>query len=133
MTNIRYAVLIIGALSLLLGLSLGQIYFQHQRIEQLEFNRFRHSTKLPQANWHTCVSGDHCSHKFSRGRDAHFEAIEKARTEALRRREHKLRNEAHEVEKRLQNAIRQYNKELELWESNHKSKSTKNGLYQFEE
>lgn len=43
MTNLRYAIAIIGALSLLLGLSLGQNFYQHNRIKQLEFNRFRHS------------------------------------------------------------------------------------------
>jgi biopolymer transport protein ExbB/TolQ len=133
MTNIRYAVLIIGALSLLLGLSLGQIYFQHQRIEQLEFNRFRHSSELSKSNWHTCATGNYCSHNLHRAFDSHLEAMERAKAEMLRRREHKLRNEANEVEKRLQNAIRQYNKELQLWESNKKEMSTQNGLYRFEE
>ncbi|MCB0634770.1 MAG: hypothetical protein R2824_16815 [Saprospiraceae bacterium] len=43
MTSLRYAIAIIGALSLLLGLSLGQNYHQYKRIQQLEFNRFRQS------------------------------------------------------------------------------------------
>lgn len=36
MKNLHYAVAIIVALSLLLGLSIGQNYWQHQRIQQLE-------------------------------------------------------------------------------------------------
>ena len=43
MTSLRYAIAIIAALSLLLGLSLAQNYTQHKRIKQLEFNRFLQS------------------------------------------------------------------------------------------
>ncbi|PHN05781.1 hypothetical protein [Flavilitoribacter nigricans] len=133
MSNIRYAVLIIGALSLLLGLSLGQIYFQHQRIEQLEFNRFRSSVNVPQAAPHTCHPRNRCTHDLSRFFDGHRESMERARVEAFRKRQREMTIQVDEVEKRLQKAIRRYNKEVELWESNHTWKSTKNGLYRFED
>jgi biopolymer transport protein ExbB/TolQ len=124
MSNIRYAVLIIGALSLLLGLSLGQIYYQHQRIEQLEFNRFQQSGE---------IKIHHRQHNFCR--ENHFHdaqrALERARADVHRKFERKQRVE--EVERRLQEAIYRYNRELDKWESNPKWESTKNGLYRFED
>lgn len=124
MSNIRYAVLIIGALSLLLGLSLGQIYFQHQKIEQLEFNRFRDSGKkqFPRCN------NMHLHDRHMRDAQRSMErAWEKARQKQ------QWRNEVDEVEKRLQEAIYRYNRELKEWEKSPKWESTKNGLYRFDD
>lgn len=124
MSNIRYAVLIIGALSLLLGLSLGQIYYQHQRIEQLEFNRFRQSGTI-ELHKHR---GDFPHHR-------HFHDSRRARERAREQahREHLKKLEIQEVEKRLQEAIYRYNRELETWEKTPKWESTKYGLYRFED
>lgn len=128
MSNIRYAVLIIGALSLLLGLSLGQIYHQHQRIEQLEFNRFRQSGKKFDLRRSTVdLFRDQCRKKHR-----HHGVEERARAEAEARVERELRIEADRAERKLQEAIRRYNKELQLWEST-KWRSTSNGLYRVED
>ena len=88
MTNLRYAIGIIGALSLLLGLSLGQIYFLHERVDQLEFNRFRQSTPQIQLN----ITSDYQRHLLQ-------ENLERAR-----------RHNA------LSKELRRYNRELQRWE-----------------
>lgn len=122
MSNIRYAVLIIGALSLLLGLSLGQIYRQHQRIEQLEFNRFRQSGVI---QLHKYIDGfNHFNSNEAR------QARERAREQAHQERLRKI--EVDEVQKRLQEAIYRYNRELDKWEKTPKFESSKYGLYRFD-
>lgn len=112
MSNMHYAVVIIGALSLLLGLGLGQIYYQHQRIEQLEFNRFRQPSHLEQLR--------HCRNDLCRHR--HFrqsqEATERARINA---------------ERKLKESIRRYNKELKRWEAEEKRRSSRDGVYRIVE
>lgn len=122
MSNIRYAVIIIGALSLLLGLSLGQIYHQHQRIEQLEFNRFRQSGNI--------IYCQPKNHRHDLDREIQLrkaqEALERAQLKLERKM--RLRNEVNE--ERLQEAVRRYNKKLERWED--EWRSTDRGLIRIE-
>lgn len=107
MSNIQYAVLTIAALSLLLGLSLGQIRQQHQRIEQLEFNRFLQSGNS--LHIHSC--------KNRLCRDVHLgdalRASMEAREKALM--ELKLRD-LEGLEQRIESAVRRYNRKLDRWE-----------------
>lgn len=91
MTNLRYAIIIIGALSLLLGLSLGQIYYQHKRIEQLEFNRFR---QMPME-----FRFQHRDHPHRAYRDA----LDRAREQGI-------------LLERLEEVMRRYNPEEQRWE-----------------
>lgn len=50
--NIKTAVVIIAALGLLLGLSLGQNYYQHKQIQKLKYVKC--NKRLNQSSYHSC-------------------------------------------------------------------------------
>lgn len=72
MKNLSYAVAIIAALSLLLGLSLGQNYQLHQQLQHMEAPGLGHPAVV---DVHVTPRINHCGHHW-RDRDEHMERLE---------------------------------------------------------